>query len=46
MILLNAVLTLLAVYFAKKEYESGRTIWAMFWAFLLGWDVHTLLSVI
>jgi hypothetical protein len=41
-----AVLTLMSVYFAKKEYEAGRIAWAMFWACLLGWDVHTLLSVI
>jgi hypothetical protein len=44
--ILLIVLTLLSVYFAKKEYETGRIVWAMFWAFLLGWDVHTLLTII
>ena len=46
MILLTVVLTFMSVYFAKKEYEAGRISWAMFWACLLGWDVHTLLSII
>ena len=46
MILLTVVLTLMSIYFAKKEYEANRILWAMFWSFLLGWDVHTLLSIV
>jgi hypothetical protein len=43
MILLNIILTAMAVYFAKREYDDGRIELAMFWAMLLGWDLHTLL---
>ena len=43
MFIINLIITVIAAYFAKQEYERGRTGWAMFWAALLGWDVHTLL---
>jgi hypothetical protein len=43
MLLLNVILTIMAIYFAKQEYDNGRFEWAIFWAILLGWDLHTLL---
>lgn len=44
MFLFNLILTAIAVYFVKQEYEYRRTGWAIFWAILLGWDLHVLLS--
>ena len=44
MFVMNIIVTALALYFAKQEYDNGRIGWAMFWAFLLGWDLHTVLS--
>jgi hypothetical protein len=46
MFFMNVVLTLMAVYFAKQEYENGRIGWAMLWSLLLGWDIHSLLSTL
>ena len=43
MLLLNLVLTLVAAYFTCEEYNKGRISWAIFWAILLGWDIHTLI---
>jgi lipopolysaccharide export LptBFGC system permease protein LptF len=43
MLLLNLVLTLVAAYFTREEYNKGRIGWAIFWAILLGWDIHTLI---
>lgn len=42
----NLFLTGLAAYFAKEEYDRGRIGWAMVWAALLGWDLHSLLAVL
>jgi hypothetical protein len=39
---LSIIVTLVAVYFAKKEYDDGRIGMAMFWAALIGWDLHVL----
>jgi hypothetical protein len=44
MFLLNVLLTLVAVYFAKQEYDDGRIGSAMFWSALFGWDLHSMLS--
>jgi hypothetical protein len=44
MFILTAFLTLVAVYFAKREYEEYRMGWAMFWACLVGYDLHSLLN--
>ena len=46
MLLLDIVLTLMAAYFAKQAYDDGHIEWAMFWSVLLGWDIHTLVSVL
>jgi hypothetical protein len=46
MFLLNILLTMLAFYLAKKEYDNGRIEWAMFWSALLGWDLHTLIYIL
>jgi len=46
MFLLNVILTLIAVYFAKREYDEYRFGWAMFWACLVGYDLHSLLSTL
>jgi len=43
MFLLSVILTAMAIYFTKQEYDNGRYEWAIFWAILLGWDLHTLL---
>lgn len=46
MFFINVIITIIALYFAKQEYERGRVGWAMFWSALLGWDIHTLLSTL
>lgn len=35
---------MLTVWFAKREYDNGRVEWAMFWAMLVGWDLHALIT--
>lgn len=42
MLIIDIILTLLAAYFVKQEYDNGRTGWLILWAVLLGWDLHTL----
>jgi len=42
MFILHVIVTGVAIYFARKEYDEGRIGWAMFWAGLVGWDLHTL----
>jgi len=44
MLLLNVVLTAIAFHFARQDYDHGRIGWAMFWAALFGWDLHSLLG--
>lgn len=44
MFILSVILTLMALYFAKQAYDNYRISWAMFWACLFGWDLHTLLT--
>ena len=44
MFVIHIIVTLIAAYFAKEAYDDCRLGWAMFWAGLLGWDLHTLLS--
>lgn len=39
----SLLLTIMAFVFAKQEYEADRIGWAMFWAMLIGWDLHSLL---
>ena len=46
MFLLNIILTAIAIYFAKQEYDNGRIGMAMLWSFLLGWDLHTLIYIL
>jgi hypothetical protein len=41
--LIDIVLVVVAGYFTHREYEDGRYGWAIFWAVLLGWDIHSLL---
>ena len=36
--------TLASAYFAKEAYDDCRIGWGMFWAGLLGWDIHTFLG--
>jgi hypothetical protein len=43
---LEVALLLIAIYFAKQDYNNGRISWAMFWAFMVGWDLHTLIGMI
>ena len=43
MFIFNILLTAIAVYFAIQEYDNSRIGWAMFWAALVGWDLHTLI---
>ena len=37
---------LASCYFAKEAYDDYRIGWAMFWAGLIGWYLHTLLGVL
>jgi len=46
MFILHLVVTGIAAYFAKQSYDQYQIGWAMFWAGLLGWDLHTLLYYI
>ena len=39
---INTVVTMIAIYFAKESYDLGHIKAAMFWALLLGWDLHVL----
>jgi hypothetical protein len=39
---INIIITAIAVYFAKDSYDRGDIKAAMFWALLLGWDLHVL----
>jgi uncharacterized membrane protein len=41
--LINLLLTVIAIYFAKESYNNKRIGMAMFWAALFGWDLHNLL---
>lgn len=43
MFILHLLITVVAIYFACKEYKNGRIGWAMFWSGLVGWDLHTLI---
>lgn len=36
------LLLLISIWFAKKDYDNGRVLWAMFWSMLVGWDLHAL----
>ena len=38
--------TVVAAYFTYDEYKQDRTGWAIFWAALLGWDIHALLGLL
>jgi hypothetical protein len=44
MLLLSIFSTGLAAYYAKEAYDLNQIGWAMFWAGLLGWDIHSLLG--
>lgn len=44
MFYVNVILTIMAIYFAIKEYKNNNTKMAMFWSALLGWDLQVLLS--
>ena len=46
MLLLTILLAFIAIWFAHKEYMQGQIRMAMFWAGLLGWDLHSLLLYI
>lgn len=41
---IDLILTLAAAYFCKTDYDRGRIEWALMWAALLGWDIHTLVA--
>ena len=44
MFLLVLIVTIITAYFAKQSYDDYRIGWAMFWAFVVGWDLHTLIT--
>ena len=44
MFYVNVILTIMAIYFANKEYKNNNIKMAMFWSVLLGWDLQVLLS--
>ena len=45
-IYVNLALLLITAWLAHREYNNGRVIWAMFWSMLVGWDLHTLLTIL
>jgi hypothetical protein len=46
MFIFTVVITIVASYFAKQEYDRNHIGLAMFWSALLGWDLHTLISML
>lgn len=46
MFILLLLATLFAAFLAKDAYDNYRIGWAMWWAGLLGWDLHTMLNYI
>jgi hypothetical protein len=43
--LINLLITGLAIYFVYEHYSNDRLkFWLIFWAILLGWDLHVLLE--
>lgn len=42
--LLTLVLAIISAYYARKEYKNYRIGAAMFWASLLGWNIHSLIT--
>lgn len=45
MLVLTVIMTIIAIYFAKQSFNDYRIGMAMFWSFLVGWDLHTLLTL-
>ena len=41
--MITLLLTLLASYMAYRAYKQVRYIWAMFWALMVGWNLHVTL---
>lgn len=46
MFIIHLIFTLMAAYFAKQAYDERRFGWAVFWAFLLGWDLHSIITLL
>jgi hypothetical protein len=46
MFYVHVILILLTLWFANQEYNNGRIEWAMFWAMLVGWDLHALITTL
>jgi hypothetical protein len=46
MLELSIFASLVAAYFTKNDYDNQQYGSAIFWAVLLGWDIHTVLSYI
>jgi hypothetical protein len=46
MFLLDCILLVLSIYFAKEAYDNYKVELAMFWSMLVGWNVHTLLGIL
>lgn len=46
MFILHLIVTGAAAYFAKQAYDDYRIGWGMFWAAMLGWDLHTLVYIL
>jgi hypothetical protein len=44
MFIIHLLVTILTIYFTKQAYDNYRIGWAIFWAMLLGWDLHVLLT--
>ncbi len=42
----NVFLLVLTTWFAFREYKNDRILWAMFWSMLVGWDLHTILTIL
>jgi hypothetical protein len=46
--IIEGILTILSVIVVKKAYEDGYyvDVLALLWAILLGWNLHTLISMV
>jgi hypothetical protein len=43
---LEIVVLLASLYYAKEEYDNQRIGYAMLWASLVGWNLHTILGTL
>jgi uncharacterized membrane protein len=43
---IGLIVLVASIYFAKESYDDQRIGSAMFWASLVGWNIHSLLTIL